>query len=58
MQYLVKPFEQADLADRLRQVAAALGVLADGETDQAAIDQAFGAVASARTPSATAPREG
>ncbi|MEO9322163.1 response regulator [Nocardioides sp. C4-1] len=53
MQYLVKPFEQADLADRLRQVATALGVLAEGETDQAAIDQAFGAGATAaRTPSA------
>jgi response regulator of citrate/malate metabolism len=44
MQYLVKPFDYADLADRLRRVAGALGVLAgaDGEADQAAIDQAFG----------------
>ncbi len=37
MQYLVKPFEHADLAERLRRVADALGVLgADGEADQAA----------------------
>jgi response regulator of citrate/malate metabolism len=43
MQYLVKPFEQADLADRLHRVAAALGVLESGDADQAAIDQAFGA---------------
>jgi response regulator of citrate/malate metabolism len=44
MQYLVKPFDYADLADRLRRVAGALGVLAgaDGDADQAAIDQAFG----------------
>jgi len=44
MQYLVKPFDHADLADRLHRVAAALGVLpgADGDADQAAIDQAFG----------------
>ncbi|WP_134765005.1 response regulator [Nocardioides sp. 1609] len=50
MQYLVKPFEQADLADRLHHVAAALGVLGalggleEGQADQAVIDQAFGAV--------------
>lgn len=50
MQYLVKPFEYDDLADRLREVAAALASLpagsADGgddHVDQAAIDQAFGA---------------
>lgn len=44
MHYLVKPFDQADLADRLRHVAGTLGVLADGDgvTDQAAIDRAFG----------------
>ncbi|MFB9313428.1 response regulator [Nocardioides plantarum] len=44
MQYLVKPFDHADLADRLHRVAAALGVLAggNGDADQAAIDQAFG----------------
>jgi response regulator of citrate/malate metabolism len=46
MQYLVKPFEYDDLADRLRRVAAALASLPadDGEhhVDQAAIDQAFG----------------
>ncbi|WP_183099964.1 response regulator [Nocardioides pelophilus] len=47
MQYLVKPFEYDDLADRLRQVAAALASLPEGDAeehvDQAAIDQAFGA---------------
>ncbi len=47
MQYLVKPFEYDDLADRLRQVAAALASLPAGDAeehvDQAAIDQAFGA---------------
>jgi len=47
MQYLVKPFEYDDLADRLRQVAAALASLPPGDAedhvDQAAIDQAFGA---------------
>ncbi len=47
LQYLVKPFEYDDLADRLRRVAAALASLpADdggGHVDQAAIDQAFGA---------------
>jgi len=46
MQYLVKPFVHADLADRLRQVATVLeglGVDGAGETDQAAIDAAFGA---------------
>ncbi len=47
MQYLVKPFEYDDLADRLHRVAAALASLpADDDehrVDQAAIDQAFGA---------------
>ena len=47
MQYVVKPFEYVDLADRLRQVAASLASLpADDDTDgvdQATIDQAFGA---------------
>lgn len=42
MQYLVKPFEYADLAARLHQVAAALGVLGAGEADQELIDQVFG----------------
>lgn len=41
LQYLVKPFEYDDLADRLRQVAATLGALT-GEPDQATIDRAFG----------------
>jgi response regulator of citrate/malate metabolism len=43
MQYLVKPFEYVDLADRLRAVAASLASLsADVERapDQAAVDQA------------------
>ncbi|KAA1424260.1 response regulator [Nocardioides antri] len=51
MQYLVKPFEYDDLADRLRRVAAALASLpaedAEERVDQAAIDQAFGAGRSA-----------
>ncbi len=60
MQYLVKPFEHADLADRLRGVAAALGLLADGGTDQtpidqASIDQAFGAGPS-RAPTSRLPK--
>jgi response regulator of citrate/malate metabolism len=42
MQYLVKPFEYADLAARLHQVATALGVLRSGEADQDLIDQVFG----------------
>lgn len=41
LQYLVKPFEYDDLADRLRRVAATLGELT-GEPDQASIDRAFG----------------
>lgn len=41
LQYLVKPFEYDDLADRLRRVAATLASLSD-EVDQATIDQAFG----------------
>jgi response regulator of citrate/malate metabolism len=54
MQYLVKPFERDDLVDRLRRVAAAVGLLADGEPDQAAIDRAFGVApaGAARTPAA------
>ena len=43
MQYLVKPFEYADLAERLRRVAATLDTLTGGEADQATIDEAFGA---------------
>ncbi|GAB3998653.1 response regulator [Nocardioides marmoraquaticus] len=47
MQYLVKPFEHADLVARLQQVATVIRSLreeADGEKgiDQSAIDQAFG----------------
>ena len=51
MQYLVKPFEYADLAARLHQVAAALGMLSSGEADQDVIDQVFG-TAPAVAPSA------
>jgi response regulator of citrate/malate metabolism len=43
MQYLVKPFELADLARRLDLVAHALDSLAEGEADQQTIDRAFGA---------------
>jgi len=52
LQYLVKPFEYADLADRLRRVAETLATLAPaagaGEegVDQSTIDQAFGLHAS------------
>lgn len=55
LQYLVKPFEQADLADRLHRVAGVLGVLVDGDADQAAIDQAFG-TAPARPAAARLPK--
>ncbi|WP_216849420.1 response regulator [Pimelobacter simplex] len=41
LQYLVKPFEYDDLADRLRTVAATLASLGGAEVDQAAIDRAF-----------------
>jgi len=57
MQYLVKPFEYADLADRLRQVAEVLAGLSGpeaGEADQAAIDAAFGAARPAVRPVAAA----
>lgn len=50
MQYVVKPFEQQDLAERLHRVRSALAALGDGETDQEAIDRAFGA---ARSPAST-----
>lgn len=48
LQYLVKPFEYADLADRLHRVAEALATLAPGtdeagdDVDQSTIDQVFG----------------
>lgn len=46
LQYLVKPFEYDDLADRLRRVADTLASLAasddeEGSVDQATIDQVF-----------------
>lgn len=49
MQYLVKPFEHADLVSRLEQVAATLhslrgrGSTSEAGIDQSAIDQVFGA---------------
>lgn len=48
LQYLVKPFEYDDLADRLQHVARTVASLqpapgADAGVDQATIDQAFGA---------------
>jgi response regulator of citrate/malate metabolism len=46
MQYVVKPFEQQDLAERLLRVRGALQALGDGQTDQEAIDRAFGAARS------------
>lgn len=42
LQYLVKPFEFADLAGRLERVRQSLTTLASGEADQASIDRAFG----------------
>ena len=42
-QYLVKPFAYDDLAARLEAVTRTLGSLGEGETDQRAIDEAFGA---------------
>jgi response regulator of citrate/malate metabolism len=45
LQYLVKPFEYDDLADRLRRVAETLASLppgdGEGHVDQATIDQVF-----------------
>ena len=42
MQYLVKPFEFADFANRMQRVHEALTTLTTGEPDQATIDRAFG----------------
>lgn len=62
MQYLVKPFEHADLVARLRQVATTLRSL-DGspghepdDIDQTAIDQVFGAGGGAEVTTATGKR--
>lgn len=52
MQYVVKPFEQPDLAERLHRVRSALAALGEGDADQDAIDRAFGA---ARSSSRTTP---
>ena len=59
MQYLVKPFEYADLVERLRRVAGALGRLpADDDAaepvDQATIDHVFGV--GRATPAVTLPK--
>lgn len=43
MQYLVKPFEYADLAARLQRVRDTLVLLQPGDADQESIDRAFGA---------------
>jgi response regulator of citrate/malate metabolism len=42
MQYLVKPFEYRDFAARMQRIRESLTTLADGSTDQATIDRAFG----------------
>jgi response regulator of citrate/malate metabolism len=52
MQYVVKPFEQQDLVERLHRVRGALRALGDGETDQEAIDRAFGAARASSGPAA------
>lgn len=50
-QYLVKPFEYPELADRLRAVARSLSVLDDAsEPDQSAIDRAFGGAPAGAAP--------
>ena len=56
MQYLVKPFEYADLADRLHRVAEALGTLGTGEADQQSIDHAFGTARPSRRPAPVLPK--
>ena len=60
MQYLVKPFEYDDLAERLRAVAGTLDSLraaddSEDHVDQATIDQAFGGGRAAVVP-ATLPK--
>lgn len=52
MQYVVKPFEQQDLAERLHRVRGALLALGEGATDQESIDRAFGAARSSSGPTA------
>ena len=47
MQYIVKPFEYRDFAARMQRVQESLTTLADGSTDQATIDRAFGGPPSA-----------
>ena len=47
LQYLVKPFEFRDFAARLQRVQDSLTTLAEGSTDQASIDRAFGGPPSA-----------
>ncbi len=59
MQYLVKPFEYDDLADRLRRVADTLASLPPGggetDVDQATIDQVFGAASGPGHPRGVVP---
>jgi response regulator of citrate/malate metabolism len=50
MQYLVKPFEQDDLARRLESVRDAMQALDAGPVDQRTIDRAFVAAAPSPTP--------
>jgi len=56
MQYLVKPFDYDDLAARLAQVAAALGELPPGPTDQDTIDRLFGTTGQAPRPPTPLPK--
>lgn len=50
MQYLVKPFEYADLAARLERVRDTLNLLDTGDADQEAIDRVFGTSRAAGLP--------
>lgn len=45
LQYIVKPFEYDDLAQRLHRVRDTLASLPSGDADQSTIDRAFGATA-------------
>jgi response regulator of citrate/malate metabolism len=64
MQYLVKPFEYADLAERLRGVAASLASLSPDSgpgvdtaaVDQATIDEVFGTGRRGTAPAAALPK--
>lgn len=60
LQYLVKPFEYDDLADRLHRVAATLASLAqdtgEEDVDQATIDQVFGTARGGGDPPSALPK--